>query len=90
MHGLAEIVVGSELEPDHAVDRVAAPGQDHDPGLGRRAHMPGQLQAALVRQAEIDHDQVVAAAGQAPPGAGAVGSALDVESLVAEVLRNNG
>ena len=86
MHGLAEIVVGADLEPDDPVDRVAAAGQDHDANLGGRSHVTSQIEAALVREAEIDNGQVEAAPRQAAASRGAIGGALDLHPLVGEVV----
>ncbi len=57
--GLAQVVVGPELETDHTVDLVAARADDHD-GLTRRpgAQRPADVEPVHVGQPEIEQDHV--------------------------------
>ncbi|MNV47334.1 hypothetical protein D3C71_1392000 [compost metagenome] len=55
---LGQIVIGAHLQPQHAVDRLAARGQ-HDHRRARaRAQVAAQGQAVFARQVEVEHDQV--------------------------------
>ena len=56
--GLREVVVGAELEPDEAVDLVAAGGDHHDVGVAERADLAAHVGAVDVGQGEVERDQV--------------------------------
>ena len=64
---LDEEVVCPELEPDDAVDLLAASRDDDDRDLGARAQLPADRVAVHVRQAQIEQHDVdlgIAAGGQ--------------------------
>ena len=75
---LDHVVVGAELEQDHAVDLVAARG-DHDDGhLGPLAEQAADVLAVHVGQAEVEeHEVALVRLESRRPG----GGELDVESL---------
>ena len=58
---LRDVVVGTELEPHDAIDRLLARGQ-HDDGQARRSLVPLQppadLDAVHVREHEVEENQI--------------------------------
>ena len=61
---LHDVVVRAELEPDDAVDLVAARGHDDDRHLGARPQPPAHLEPVDVGQAEIEQHDVVVLRGE--------------------------
>ena len=81
---LDHVVVGAELEPDDAVDLLAAGGDDDDRDARALAQPPADLEAVDVRQAQVEQDEI----GLARPSSAAwpVAAALDREALALEPL----
>src|SRR5699024_1159606 len=60
---LGEIVVGADLETDDAVNEIDRPGQDDDAGVEAGAQRPGELEAVLAGQSDVDDVEVWGLAG---------------------------
>jgi len=55
---LRQVVVGADLEPDHAVHRVAARGEHQHRGIGARTQPAADFQPVDVRQRQVEHQGV--------------------------------
>lgn len=89
VEGLAEIVIGAELEPDDAVDVVSPRGEHEDrrPLHGRlRAHLLAQLEAVLARQHEVEQERIERLRLQRADQLVTVREVHHVDLVVAEVL----
>jgi hypothetical protein len=53
-----EIVVGADLQPDHAVERVAARRQHEHGQIAVRAQAAADVEAVAVGQHEVEHERV--------------------------------
>ncbi|SPA43347.1 protein of unknown function [Cupriavidus taiwanensis] len=62
--GLAQVVVGTELQPEHAVGLVAMRGKHDHRALRARAVLPQQVQAVAVGQHQVEQRDVVVVAGE--------------------------
>ena len=60
---LGDVVVGAELEAEHAVELVAARGDHDDRHVGRCADRPAHVAPVHVGQAEVEQHHVVAVVG---------------------------
>ena len=59
--GLDHVVVGADLEPEHAIDLVTLGGQHHDGQRGGRgilAEAPAHLEAVHRRHHEVEQDEI--------------------------------
>src|SRR5260221_4632080 len=84
--GLRHIVVGAELEPDDAVDVVAARGEHDHRHAARLADLAQRLDAVDLRHHDVEYDNLVAA-GEGEPRRGlAVVHRGDAEALALEIL----
>src|SRR5258706_9910879 len=87
--GLRHIVVGAELEPDDAVDVVAARGEHDYRHAARLADLAQRLDAVDLRHHHVEYDNLVAA-GEGEPRRGlAVVHRGDAEALALEILREH-
>ncbi|MNC14858.1 hypothetical protein D3C75_626500 [compost metagenome] len=55
---LGDIVIGSHLQADYPVHRIAAAGDQNDPDSAARPQLAGQQQAILPRQVDVQHHQI--------------------------------
>ena len=58
MEGLGEVIVGPDLEPYHAIDHVAAPGQHDDADVGAAPELARQGEPVLPGQNQVEQDHV--------------------------------
>jgi hypothetical protein len=88
---LGHVVVGTELEADDPVDRVAR-GREHDQADPRMrlAHPARQRQAVLARHVDVEDRQRRQAQRQGGAGGGGIGDRLDREVVAGEVLDQQG
>jgi hypothetical protein len=56
--GLGDVVVGAELEAEHAVELFVAAGQKDDRHFAPRSNLPAHGQAVVLRHQDIEHDQL--------------------------------
>src|SRR6266516_3539491 len=56
--GFGEVIVGAELEPDHAIDRARGGGEHDDRHAGAALEVADDREPILRRHIEIEHDQV--------------------------------
>ena len=75
---LDDVVVGAELEPDHAVGLFPTCGEDDDRDARALAQLPADVEPVDVRQAQIEQDEV---RGRGIEGALARRYARDVVAL---------
>ena len=61
--GLGDIVIGPDLEPRDAVDRVAPPGDENNADVRAGAKFAGQAQSVLAGKLDVDHQQVRGVSG---------------------------
>jgi hypothetical protein len=54
---LRHIVIGADLQAHHAVDLIAAGGQENHRRIAKLAQAAAHLQPAHIRQADIEHHQ---------------------------------
>ncbi len=64
---LADIVVGSDLEADHTVDRGIRAGQHHDARIVVLAQPAGEPKAVLAGQPDVEHHQIGRGLAQQTP-----------------------
>ncbi|MCY1535088.1 hypothetical protein D9M68_704790 [compost metagenome] len=57
---LQDVIVGTNFQPDHAVDFVRACGQEDDRKVGKTAQCPADIEAVAVWQPDIQDRQVIA------------------------------
>ncbi len=85
---LRQVVVGTHLEPDDAVDLFALRGQHDDrDALARAAYPPADREAVLARQHQVEHDEVRGVALQLPVEIARVRKYGDLEALLGQVAR---
>ena len=53
---LRDVVVGADLEAEHAVDLLVARGQHHDREIGAVADLAADVEAVDARQADVEDD----------------------------------
>ncbi|PXV70378.1 uncharacterized protein DUF4382 [Sinimarinibacterium flocculans] len=88
--GLGDVVVGADLEPDDAVHVVALGGEhDHRHAAAQLAQAAAQADAVLVRQHQIEHDQVVAAALQAAARSRGRAGTIAVDPVTSQKLADH-
>ena len=62
---LCDVVIATDLQPEHAVDFVVAGGEEEDRNIGRFADFPADVEAVEFRHADIEHDEIGPIAGEA-------------------------
>ncbi|MNO78258.1 hypothetical protein D3C76_693890 [compost metagenome] len=85
IEGFDHVVIGAAFEADDAVDFVVAPGDQDDPDFRAHPQLAGQGQAVLARQADVEHHQVDALAGQEGFRQFRRGGAMDVVTFLGQV-----
>ena len=86
IEGLAQIVVGAELEADDAVDVVAACGQHEDRRVVAGAERAQDIEAADARQHHIENQNLEIVGLELVERIAAVVHALDLEMFGAQVF----
>ena len=66
VEGLAEIIVGAELQTDDSVGLLGHGGEKDDGNFGRVAQMAAERQAVLARHHDVEHDEIEGAAVEQP------------------------
>src|SRR5258708_18922233 len=84
--GLRHIVVGAELEPDDAVDVVAARGEHDYRHAARLADLAQRLDAVDLRHHHVEHHDLVAAGKRELCSGLAVVHGGDAEALTLEIF----
>src|SRR5258708_12502646 len=56
--GLCDIIVGTELEPDDAVDRACGCRQHDDRDIGAALEIADDREAAFLRHVEVEHHEI--------------------------------
>jgi hypothetical protein len=79
--GLRHVVVGAELQPDDLVDLRALRGQHDDRDARFLAHDPADLDAAELRQHQVEHDEVRALLAESLQRLPPVGGGHDPEAV---------
>jgi len=83
---LGEVVVGAELEAAHAIDVVAARGQDQHRTLAVAPQLDQHVEAGLQRQHHVEDREVELARPQRAGAGLAVVHRLDLQALLAEEI----
>jgi hypothetical protein len=84
---LGHVVVGAELQADDLVDLLPARGQhDHRSPAPVPAQLLADIEAAFLRQHDVEHDQVVISARREPQTFVAVAGHLDGVFLELEAV----
>src|SRR5260221_662443 len=86
MERLGQVVVGAHLQPDDAIDGLAAAGEDDDADIRFAAQRLGQGQAVLARQHEVEDDEIDGILGHDPAHRRAVTRGADAVTLADEVV----
>ncbi|GAO25994.1 hypothetical protein ALISP_5814 [Alicycliphilus sp. B1] len=94
LEGLGQVVVGADLQADHAVHGVALGGEHQHRHLGgrarQRAYAPAHLQAVHVGQHQVqDHQVGQLAALQLRQAARAIGHVRHLQPGLAEVFAHH-
>src|SRR6185503_7548282 len=84
---LRDVVVGSELEPEHLVELVVARGEHDDRHRAVRAKPAADLEAVDLREHDVEHDEVDRLLGEAPQGLVAVARLDDPVAVALERVR---
>src|SRR5690606_11995185 len=58
IEGFADVVVGADLEADHAIDGVGRSGDHDDSDVVTLAQVPGERQPVLSGQSQVEQDDV--------------------------------
>jgi hypothetical protein len=77
---LLDVVVGSRLEPDHDIDRVAAGGQHDDRDRRLAPDRPADLEAVQPREHDVEQDEVGRLGPEPIEARDTVGGARDFEA----------
>ncbi len=85
-HRLGHIVVGAELQADHAVDLLAHGAHDDDGGPIGRGDAATDGEAVLAGQHEVEHDQVHGRRGQDAVQLLGVGGQVGLEAVAGQIL----
>src|SRR4029079_16630363 len=75
-----------DLEPDDPVDLLAERREHHDRDIRARAQLAANLETALVRQHEVEDDQVEARALERAPRLLAIGYRRGLETVLLEIV----
>ena len=75
---LGDVVVGAELEPEDAIELVAASSQHDDRDVAALAQLAAHVAAVDVRESEIEEDEVVSRRRQGVRPGGDVGDLVAV------------
>ncbi len=62
---LCDVVIATDLQPEHTVDFVVPGGEEEDRNIGRFADFPADVEAVEFRHADIEHDEIGPIAGEA-------------------------
>jgi hypothetical protein len=83
---LGDVVVGADLEADDLVDRVAAAGDDNQAALPVLAQLPGDREAILAWEAEVEQHQLRRVPGHQAEQRGAVVRLRDAITLCLQIV----
>jgi len=89
VEGLAEVIVGAELQADDAVHVVAAGGEHQDRSLVRGAEFAQDVEAADVRQHDVQDQDFEIADLERGQSVGAVMHARHLEMLGFQIFREH-
>jgi len=84
---LGDVVVGADLEADHLVDRVAAAGDEHQAALPVLAQLPGNREAILAGQAEVEQHELRRIGGHQAEQLGAAVRLRNAKALTLQIVR---
>ncbi len=85
---LGQIIVGAHFQSDHPIDLVALGGEHDDRNIGIRAQRTAQRQPVLVRQHQVEQDEVDPRIGQHLAHGLAVAGGTDTKAFPAERARH--
>jgi hypothetical protein len=90
---LRQVIVGADLQPDDAVERVALGGKHQDRQCGQRvvagADAPAHLQAIGIGQHQVEDQQLRAAGVEPAQSALRVGRRFDFDAVVGQVVADH-
>ena len=86
---LGDVVVGADLQPDHAIDHLARGGQHHDADLGVGAQEARQRQPVLARHVDVQQHQIGRLLGEDPAHRSTILGRAHAEAGMAQIVHQH-
>ncbi len=86
--GLGDVVVAAVLHGEDLVSVTAPGGEEDDRYPGHRSYLPAPEEAVVVREVDVEHDEVRAKGQELVPHPGEVGHDEWCEAIASEAVRD--